>query len=406
MHHRLLTKAVGWSSAGGAARTALQAALCLMLGAGVLLSAGCGAARTEYDVAALRIDRGAWDSLTVSLSLAKRRAIGAAQHVAPDTAFMHVFGAAYDTLYSGATGTIHIDDAALGDQEAVLIEACAVLAGRVVCEQGTAYASPKRLQVAEDISFPEDEAFRQGSYDLSFVVERQRFDGPGWERIEPARAPTGYLLAYVAGEEGGAIRIPFSERRGRFNLARYRGYDDFKYYLESKLFDSDEASVSFDVYASLGGTARQVAGASKVVGRVTREERLAMVRSFAEQAAAQLVQRLGGFLGGRSAVAYVDDWSHDRAQDVYTVQMEVRWEGAFSSRERYALQGVLEVDGKTRYAQFRRTDSNRRAARRWHRRTDGEAMDLGQLEPLPTDDLPPRSAAASEYNAESHVGAR
>lgn len=392
-----------WTEATGGA---LKAAFGVLLGVGLLLSAGCGAARTEYGVAALRIDRSGWDAVTVSLALEKRGAIGHAERVTPDTTFVHVFSAAYDTLYAGAAGTIFLDDAALGDREALLVEACAVLAGRAVCEQGTAYASPKRLQVADVISFPADEAFRQGRYDLRFVVERQRFETAGWERIEPARAPSGYLLAYVAGAPAAAaVRIPFSEPHGRFDLARHRGYEDFKYYLESSLFDRDEAAVSFDVYASLGGAAQRVAGASAVVARLTEEERRARVRAFAEQAATQLVERLGGFIGARGAVAYIDDWSYNRAADAYAVQMEVQWAGAFSSRERYALQGLLEVNGATQEARFRRTGGNGRAARRWQRHADGEAMPLDALKALPTSEPLPENVAG-ETKTKPHADAR
>ena len=378
-------------------RSVLLAALCAIF---VVLHAGCGAARTQYS-AALSVERQSWDTLSVAVTLTRRTALGAPQRFQPDRTSVSIFDAAYELLYTGsARDTLLLPDARLGSREVLLVEACGAFRGRTLCEQRPLRASPKRLSVNERISFPEDERFQEGRYELDFKAERRRFDGKGWERVETGRTPGGYLLAYVGSQQQDAVRIPISpgqgaQSRGRFNLARYAHYDDFKFYLESKLFDGEAADVSFDVYAGLGSEAQHVGRASTTVRRRQPEEREVEVRFYTEQAASAVIEQLGGAARGHGAVAYVDNWRYDRFQERYAVEIEMRWQSALARRERYVLKGELEVSRGGQTAHFRRTRSNRAAKRRWKRRVESDVIALGPLEPPEKmlDELPSAQAA-------------
>ena len=377
-------------------RRTLFAALCASF---VALHAGCGAVRTEYS-AALSVERQSWDTLSVAVMLTRRTALGAPQRFQPDSTSVSIFDAAYNVLYDGpARDALPLPDARLGSREILLVEACGAFQGRTLCEQQSLMASPKRLSVSENISFPEDEHFREGRYDLRFDAERRRFDGEGWERIESGRTPGGYLLAYVGSQRQDAVRVPLSpsqgtQSRGRFDLARYAHYNDFKFHLESKLFDGEAANVSFDVYAGLGPEARRIGRASTTVRRKQPEEREAELRFYAEQAASEIIERMGGAAHGQGAVAYVDSWHYDRFQERYTAEMEMRWRST-RRHQRYVLKGTLEVDQAERQARFRlAARSNRAAERRWHRRADEDVMALGPLEPLPKE--PPEELLPEE----------
>lgn len=343
---------------------------------------GCGA-RAEYAITAVHLDRAGWDTVTVQVDFSRRTALGGKYPVRPDTASVYLFGAAYDTLFAGpARGMVRIPvpDAALGSREPLLVEVCGRVAGHTICGQEMMRASPKRVHAASEIAYPLDGDVRRGSYDFRFVVERRAFDGEGWVRIEPGHVPGGYLLAYVAGTRQAAVRVPFDERRGRFNLTRHEGYTDFEFYLQSALFEEDEVQVIFDVYAGLGPHARPVARTSRAVRKKTRAERRRIIRYLAQQAVEQIIGRLVGEDEDPRIVAYIDGWSFNRFSQTYRVELEIRWRGGDFSGSEYRIEGVLEADASGTPARFRHTDAGRWAEARWAEAVQGPIMSLRPLE--------------------------
>lgn len=352
--------------------------LLLLLG----FATGC-AARAEYAIPDLQVDRSGWDTLQVDAAFVRKTLFGGTQPVEPDTATVHLFDAAYDTLYAGAGLKDHrvlLPDKELGDRERILVEACGAFAGQKICEQEVLRASPKRVRVQHDISYPEGEDFRRGRYDLHFTIERQAFGEEDWEPIHSAQQPQGYLLAYLESRRDETVKVPLAGRQGRFNLAQYDGFKDFEFYLQSSLFDGRDADVVFDVYAGLGPDPEPVASTSKVVRVKTREERAETIRHLAQQAIEQVVERLGAPEDSR-VVAYVDRWDFNRFGPTYRAEMEVRWRGGGFFRGRYILEGTLKVEAAGTSARFERTGGNRRAEQLWNDVVGGATLRLEALDP-------------------------
>lgn len=342
---------------------------------------GCGA-RKEYAAERVEVERSSWDSLHVDVAFVERAVIGGASPIRADSVLVTVFDADYDTLYSGGPGVAPVPDATLGDRERLMVEVCGVVRRRQICVQESHRASPKRVHVTENITYPSRGDFEEGSYELDFQVERQRFDGGDWELVD-SRPVSGYLLAWVddpEAKERGAVRIPFRQSTGRFNLARQPNYKNFKYYLDSQLLDHTEADVYFDVYAGLGENKVHLASTKKEVHRKTEDEREQEVRYFAEQATEMIIDELGSLPGGSRAYAYVDGWSFNSIARTYEIELEIEWDGPAFDRGHYEIEGTLGIGEDGSNARFRIRAGNRRAVRKWRARTDGEVLMLGGLE--------------------------
>ena len=347
----------------------------------LLLLLGCGA-RTEYLATSLEIDRVDWDSVRVYVSYAARKVIGGDTPIEADSTVITLFDARYDTLYSGAPGTIPVPDAALGNRERLMVEACGLVKRRQMCAQQLLESSPKRLTVAEEIMYPRAGDLEEGSYDFSFGVERPAYDGEGWERIE-TQDVNGHLLAWVDGPEAkarGVLRIPFSRPSGSFTLSRYSNYRNFKYYLDSALLDHQSAKVTFEIHAGLSEAPVRLASTTKEVHRKSDDDRALEVRYFAEQATEMIIDELGSYPGSRSAFAYVQDWQFTSMDRSYLIELEVEWDGPRFDRGRHEVEGVLQVREDGSGAAFRIESGNRRAVRKWRARTDENTLPLGRLD--------------------------
>lgn len=348
----------------------------------LLILTGCGS-RTEYLASDLSLERSGWDTVYVDVSFARRTVIGGSTPLRPDSVVVTLFDAQYETVYSGPRGGIPIPDRRLGDRERLTIEICGTVRSRQICVQDMLHASPKRLQVDEEIVYPDGSDLAEGSYEFSFDVERKEFDGEGWERIDP-EAVNGHLLVWVddgEAREKGKVQVPFTSPRGNFDLSRYANYKDFRFYLDSELLDQETASVHFEIFAGLSGTPTRLASVRKEVQQKTEGERSDDVRYFVEQATEMLIDELGSFLGGRRAMAYVEEWRFNQLSQQYQIAMEIEWDGPIFDRGHYELQGDLEVGADGSRARFDIRGGNRRAVRRWRTRTDGRSLRLGDLEP-------------------------
>jgi hypothetical protein len=425
--------------------------LLLLLGA----LAGCGPtqqhARVVYDTAGLDVERVGWDTLRVRPTFTRRTSLSETRPAQPESTFVYVFGARYDTLYAGpADAAVSLPDRRLASREPLLVEACGLfrrgadpsdgllgrlfskrentprvspsvqparthpestsshafrahpestssLAFRALCEQTTVFASPKRVRAdTASVTFPEDADFQRGRYDVRFIAERRSFRDTTYELLGDGVAAGGYLLARAAHAQGrGTVRVPISESgRGTFDLSRYDGYDDFRYYLRAAMERGERhgegeppagATVAFEVLAGLDGAVPQsVRRFSKDVRRLTTAERRRQAQRFAQSAAAEIAERL---LPGESddARATVRGWRYNRLDGRYEVDLRVRWYERDDFGDRYTLEGALRVSEGSRRAHFVGEEGNRRAVRRWRRTVDGDELPLGVLEERPED---------------------
>ncbi len=358
--------------------------LCVVL---VLLLAGCGA-RREYVVSRFDVTHKAgWDTLRVQAAFAQRTVLGGDELLQPEVATVSVFSSTYDTLFT-TTLALHPDsilllpvpDRMLGDRAPILVEICGTFGRFSICEQGGMKASPKRLALRHDLTYPENSDVDRGRYDFQFTVERQRYGLTRWEPLgPPPHDVQGYLLAYVANERKDAVRVPLNGPRGAFNLARHDGYQDFSYQLKSKMHDAQEADVRFEVFAGLDAAPTRLAAIKKQVRAKTDEEREDEVFYFAEGAAAQVVDSLSGFLGAGDALAFIDGWEFNPLMKKYRIEMEVVWRGGFFDRDRYELEGMLIVREDGSEPRFQAFGGNEDARRRWESKIEGKELRLKDL---------------------------
>lgn len=361
------------------AYTSFRIVLLVAVIASTLLACG---ARKEYLVQQLDVERRGWDSVYVAVAFAERSAIGGSSSIEAESTVVTVFDSRYDSVYSGPAGILPLQDVLLGDKERLMLEVCGAVKEHPICVQEELRASPKRLHVQEQITYPRNGDVTEGSYELTFGMERQRFEGDGWETVEAPNVK-GHLLAWIddpEAKERGAVRIPFERSSGRFSLERQANYKNFKYYLESELLDHQTADVYFDVYAGLGEHKIKLASTKKEVRRKSDDEREREVRYFAEQAAERVIEELRSSLGGGRAYAYIEEWTFNAGARTYEIELEMEWEGSVFNRGRHEIEGVLEVGENGSEARYRIRSGNRRAVRKWRERTDERVLTLGDLD--------------------------
>lgn len=349
---------------------------------GLVVAMGACEGRPGRVVTDLSLDPANWDTVRAQVEMVRHGWLGGTVTVAPDSTTRYVlFDADYDTLYAGTDAVIPVPDRRLGDREALMVEVCSTIRQRTVCEQSGFHASPKRIRTTSDISYPDDEDFEEGRYVVRFTVEREQFDGTGWEPVEPPATLDGYVLAYVVDQTDPPLKLPLRSARGRFDLARLDGYDDFRYHLRSRLHDTSEARVRFDVYAGFSEqTAQQVATVEKTIRPKTPEARRREVEHFARQGVERVFDALR--VSGRDARVYIEDWSFDPRADAYRIDLDMEWGRGLFSRS-YAVRGTMQVDEDGSEASFRIVQGNRRARDLWHHRVDKREVDLGPLGVLP-----------------------
>lgn len=341
---------------------------------GLLLFSSCGA-REEVVVSDLILTHKGWDTLVVDVNFASQTVLGGVKPAAETNKRIVAFNASYDTLYAGDASVFPIPDADLGNREPVLVEVCGDVKMLRVCEQAVVAASPKRVSLEPDITYPLRKKVFEGAYKLPFIVERLGPD-TSWQKIKPSDALQGYMKAYVQGREETAIQVPFSKSTGGFNLAYKQNYKDFKFYLDSALLDNKAANVIFDVYVDLEGFSDAVASTAKEILVKTEDEHKQDVALFVEQAADQLVDQLSPFLRRKRNTVYIDSWAYNPFEKAYTVEMEVEWRGSLFNRSDYNVKGVLEVSESGENATFRFVEGNKRARQRWNSRVKSDVLEL------------------------------
>ncbi|GMQ80687.1 MAG: hypothetical protein BMS9Abin05_0115 [Rhodothermia bacterium] len=334
----------------------------------------------EFVVDRIDIRQTGWDTLTVQFAFEERASIGSTKSVVPDDVRTTVFSASYDTLYRGSDNVISIPDEELGDQEAILVEVCGVLKERSACEQRTVMASPKKIEPTTQLEFPLSDAYDRGSFRLDYRLFRQIFGSDEWESIRRRVRPETFILAYADASPEDAVKIPVRRARNRFNLSRYDKYRDFRYQIKSQLMDADSASVSFDLYVRLASEPERIASEHVVLRAKSPEERRAELNNLVELAGSQILDRLKSFLGLRSAYVFVNEWSYQPLDKIYTAEIELHWQGGFR-REWFDMIGLLTVRANGTAAQYEWIQGSTSAARRWVSRMDSTTVVLENLRP-------------------------
>ncbi|MEZ4700110.1 MAG: hypothetical protein R2834_07250 [Rhodothermales bacterium] len=330
-------------------------------------------------MADLQVARSGWDSVRVTPVFAERTRMRGDEPVAPDSVVVFMLDAAYDTLYAGPNVPLYIPDADLGSEERILIDVCGTVQDFLVCEQASVLASPKRVQITPDLTYPLEQDVQRGTYELPIVLERQVYDTENWEPIRPKRSLRGRLKAYVEGRENEPVQVAFAREKGSFDLGRDANYRDFKFALDSELRNRQSATIRFDVYLDLAGIDGAIASLSRAVRVKTNDERQTEVGQLAERAADRIIEIIDPFVDDRKSVAYVDTWQFNAIRGMYTVEMEVSWSSTTFVRSAYRIRGTLEVAEDGSSGSFKLADGDRNGLRRWQSRVSGDRIDIGAL---------------------------
>ena len=342
-----------------------------------VLATGCSSG-PDFHVSSVDLYRTSWDTLSVILSFEESDFFGKRTAVAPESTWISVFDARYDTLYSGVGANIPIPDIELGDQEEILIEGCGMLGSRRACEQKSLFASPKRMDAQSSVSFPENDAYDRGTYRFDYELLRKNFNGETWSRIRPIRQPETFLKAYVYGFSGDAVTIPVRRSRNRFNIARVEKYRDFRYNINSGMMDTDSAQVHFELYALLSDEPVITSADTVVVRARSQQERLDDLALLVELAGGDILTRLGGFYGLRKAYVFINEWSYQALTKMYTAEIELHWQSGFQS-EWYDMIGMLLIKSDGTRGQLDWVQGSRSAERKWFSQINGSTVRFDSL---------------------------
>ena len=334
----------------------------------------------DFIVSRFDVQQITWDTLTVSASFGELKTIGSEKAVIPDESWTTVFTAAYDTLFHGGDSVIFIQDKDLGDRETLIVEICGVHNKRQACEQRSVLASPKRLEPVTGLEFPENEAFDRGTFRLDYQLLRQVFGSEDWEVFERRIRPETYIMAYVEDRPQDAVKVPVRKTRNRFNLTRFSHYRDFRYQIKSQMMDSDSVAVSFDLYSRLNSDPVRVASDRVVLRAKSEEQRRAELAELVELAASQVLNRMKGFFGLRQAYVFINSWSYQPLERMYTSEIELHWKSGLRG-EWFDMIGGLTVRSNGTAAQFEWIQGSSSAARTWVSRIDSSTVLLDALRP-------------------------
>ncbi|MDQ7041484.1 MAG: hypothetical protein Q9M35_11155 [Rhodothermus sp.] len=353
----------------------------------ILLLGSCGS-ETSYRVAQLLLHRQSWDSLRIEVQFVRQQWLGSAEPVVPDSLLVMLLSARYDTLYLGSSLLVSIPDARLGDRERLLLEVCGWFETRLVCDQLGLNASPKRIVVEPEVIYPFRGTTARLYYRLHPRLERQRYDGAGWEPLPVHRSVRGYLLMRIAADPQRQLRVPLQSWEGVIELTALPAFSDFWYALQQQFRTRRPAIVTLEVYGGLE-LPELLATVTRRLRPKTEAERKAEVAHFAGEALRQVVEHLSG--QEYPIWLRVESWSFNPLTLQYVVEVSARWREGGWFQPFYELFGVLTVAEDGTQAVFRWVSGNQRAWVRWQQR-------VGQEQVLPLVSLPPSANPASDVD--------
>lgn len=354
--------------------------------------AGC---KDEADEARLDllVERTSWDSVRVS-ARPVRTWFGIERPADPDSTWLVLLDADYDTLTVGAPGWLRVPDAALGDEERLLVEACGLFGERSVCTQESMRASPKRLDASPDLTYPLEGDIKRGRLRLDLEAYRQVWgDSTSWEPIDLPK-DAGILLRADAtagtADEERVVQLALDGRGGTFDLSRAENYQRFAYDVNASLFEGDSAEVTFHLLVGLDAAEREpLAELRRVVSPVPERTSTYDVWQIVRTGTRRLLDELGAH-DARQASATVSDWRVERIGRRYVVDVEVEWTGrrTFWERTRYRVEGRFRVPIDGSEASFTFEDGNRYGREFWRERVRGNRLALGSID-LPEENPEP-----------------
>ncbi len=353
----------------------------------VFLLTGCGR-QAELGVSAFEIERHSWDSLQVEVTFASHPRWGPPRAVEPRQYVLRLFNAAYDPVYEGAGPGIPVPDGVLGSQERLVIEACGLIGDVEVCDQRMIEASPKRVEFASDLVYPEHGQYERGAYDFAFRLERKSFDSEEWEAVPNGQVSGAYLVATVEGRPETSIRVPLDGGNGRFDLSRHENFPEFEFRVLRGLKNGEPVPIQFELFAGAATERPLLATMERVVREKTRDERQTELEEFVRLASERLLEKLERFDEAR---AWIRQWTFDPDTKRYEIGIRLSWGGRFFDRR--VVEGNLEVGEDGSNAIFTMRDLSRDARRTWWRHIGEERVPLGTLEIEEQDEAVPQPVA-------------
>ena len=146
------------------------------------------------------------------------------------------------------------------------------------------------------------------------------------------------------------------------------------------MMDSDSAAVQFDLYARLGVEPVRVASERVVLRSKSEEQRRAELHELVERAGSQILDRMKGLFGLRRAYVFINDWSYQPLDRVYTAEIELHWQSGLRG-EWFDLIGELSARSNGMAAKFEWIQGSTSAADRCVSRMDSSSVVLDPLFP-------------------------
>lgn len=341
------------------------------------LLVGCGA-RREYVVQALQAEQLGWDTVRVDVAFASQTLLGTPNPARPDSVQIRLYDDEAQRLNTVSAETLWVRDAALGDRERLLVEACGYFVGHQICEQTNLFASPKRYVTQVALDYPTDTEMQQGRYEIRVAPERAVFGKEEqWEAITRT-SQSAIQLALTS--EGVTITHPLRLGRHRLNLGRQTGFSDFKYEIDSRLFEGEDAEIQAKITLFHRQDEITVLDSVIVIANKSNLDRAAEVYAFAEQALGQIDAQMHSLVG-EATVAFVRTWNYQSLRDRYEIELRLERTAPGWNAQSFYWEGLLEVDEDGRQAQFTLQRGNRSGNRAWYNFFDSELVSLRNLNP-------------------------
>ncbi|NNE36592.1 MAG: hypothetical protein HKN13_15265 [Rhodothermales bacterium] len=339
---------------------------------------GCGA-RKEYLVDSIDVTRSSWDTVKVDVSFSRKLSLGDPQPVETPPLSVRVFDSSIDTLYVGSDLIFAIPDAALNDREIISVEACASFGTSEVCAQKGIVSSPKRVLIEDQFEYPLEGDYDSGEYEFTFKAERQVFDSDDWESIPLPDDRSGLIVVNVQNGVGDGMSVPFTRRKGKFELENRRNNADFRRDLLKGLLEDNEVTVAFDVFTNAFAIRDPILQRELVVDSKSLATREVEAGLFVEETSRRLVGQLRTFPLGPQRFAYLDSWSYDRESRSYTIRLSFGWRSSFIRSRYFDLSGILTVNEDGSDGSFEITSGNSRGLRRWDQRFGSRSVAMEAL---------------------------